>query len=361
MKATIVITGLGTGGAERFLNKLLPLEGVDVDVVSVTGLDEVGRELEEKVPVKYLNEGKSFKPLKSFFSLRKHLKKRKPDVVLTFLIHADIFGRITAKMAGVKKVICCVRNDYSTITKLWLADKYTKFLVDEYVVNSDSLKSYMDKLKVRNYKVIPNGVDVEELELKAEKGFKEEINVKDRLITCIARLKEQKDQKTLVEAMQYLKGCTLALVGEGEDREKLERLVKELGVEDKVLFPGNRTDIPRILADTDVFVLPSKVEGMSNSLLEAMALGKRCVVSDIPQNKTLIKHEENGLTFKTNNAKDLAKKITQTKKEHGEKARKTIKEKYEIGKIRKRYKELIESGTENLPKKRRKSIKNKTH
>ena len=194
----------------------------------------------------------------------------------------------------------------------------------------------MKKIRVKKYKVIPNGVDIQELEkARVLEGFE------GKIITCVARLEAQKNYETLIKAMNHLKGCTLLIVGEGSKRKELENLVEEEGLTEKVKFLGNRSDVPSILKRTDVFVLPSKTEGMSNALLEAMALAKPCVVSNIPQNTALIKNDENGLTFKTTDYKDLAKKISQAKKSHGLKAKQTIKKEYDINKIRKQYREII--------------------
>ena len=329
MKSKILITGLGTGGAERFLEKILPLN--DVEVISITNLDSIGKLLEKKgVKVTYLNKGK-VNIFKTCFKLFKELKKT--DHLMTFLIHADLLGRFIGRVAGVRKITCNIRNDYSKISKLWILDKMTRFLVSDYIVNSPSLSSYMKKIRVKKYKVIPNGVDIKAL----EKERINKLNYEGKIITCVARLEKQKDHKTLIEAMKYLKGYTLLLIGEGKEKENLEKLAEGLNVK----FLGNRKDVASILKQSDVFVLPSLTEGMSNALLEAMALSLPCVVSNIEQNKVVIKNNINGLTFKVGDEKDLAEKIKLVKKDHGKKAKETIIKDYDIKNIRKVYEGLL--------------------
>ncbi len=337
MKTTILITGLGVGGAEKFLSKLLPIK--NVDVVSITGLNDVGRELEKKgVQVTYLNEGLDVKLFRTIFRLRKHLKKNNISQLMTFLIHADLLGRLVAKLVGIR-VICNIRNDYSKISRLYLLDKFSRFFVSKYVVNNVGLKSYMDKIGVKKYVVISNAVSLESLLKSAKQGFKKSVGVSKKVITCVARLEPQKDHKTLIKAMAHLPDAELVLVGEGSLRKELEFLASELNV--GVHFLGKRDDVSSILLESDVFVLPSTTEGMSNALLEAMSFGLPCVVSNIPQNTSLIRHEENGLVFEAQNSKDLAKKISQAKKSHGKLAAKTVKENYDIEVIKKKYLEIL--------------------
>jgi glycosyltransferase involved in cell wall biosynthesis len=95
-------------------------------------------------------------------------------------------------------------------------------------------------------------------------------------------------------------------VGDGPEREKLQNMVKEHGLKGKVIFTGWRSDIPAILAASDIFVLPSYSEGLPIALLEAMAAGKACVVTDIglPVNSG-----ENALVVPAGDPESLARAV----------------------------------------------------
>jgi glycosyltransferase involved in cell wall biosynthesis len=105
------------------------------------------------------------------------------------------------------------------------------------------------------------------------------------------RLHPQKNLDVLIDAWPAVAGATgasLVLVGQGPERERLEERARALGVADRVRFTGPVIDVAEALRAADVFVLPSVAEGMSNSLLEAMATGLPCVASDIGGNQDLL-------------------------------------------------------------------------
>ena len=223
MKKTLfLITGLGYGGAERFLLKLLPrLDTSKFVVVSITGLNDIGSKLESQgVFVVYLNSGKSFKFFRSVFGLRRVIYEFKPAVMMTFLIHADLFGRFFGRLFGVKKIICNVRNDYSKVSSLWWLDRLSRFLVSSYVINSVSLKSYMRCIKVSRYKVLSNGIDLSEVD--SVSGL--DLGISGKKIVSVARLMSQKDHATLIRALVDLPSYSLILVGDGPLKSELRDL-----------------------------------------------------------------------------------------------------------------------------------------
>jgi glycosyltransferase involved in cell wall biosynthesis len=96
------------------------------------------------------------------------------------------------------------------------------------------------------------------------------------------------------------------LIGEGPHREALEARISDLGIDDIVKLTGERDDVDACLQAADIFVLPSRAEGLSNALLQAMSLGLPVIVSDIPGNSDVIDHEVNGLRFSVGDADSLA-------------------------------------------------------
>jgi L-malate glycosyltransferase len=126
---------------------------------------------------------------------------------------------------------------------------------------------------------------------------------------CPAKLHWQKDHATLLRAVAEVPDVILLLAGDGPLRANLEALASELGIADRVRFLGWRADVGPLLESSDVFVLASRFEGMSNSLMEAMAAGVPALVSRIPENTVLIDDGESGLVFEVGDAAALAQAL----------------------------------------------------
>jgi len=353
MKVGFLITGLGTGGAERHLLKILPKLDFELFVISLTNLNEVGKELEKRgIKVYYLGMSK-FNPISAIIKFKKIIKEEKPDILDTYLIHANLFGRFFGRWYGVKKIVNSVRNDYSDLRVLNYLDKISKGRVDLFVPNSSVLVDYLHNkngVPLSKIKALENGIDLKEIRSELDKKYsiKKELGLdkKDVVLVCVARLEKQKGIYTLINAIAKLdKKHKLVLVGEGSERKVLERLVKGLNLKNRVFFLGTRTDVLNIVNTSDVFVLPSIKEGMSNALLEAMALAKPCVVSNISANQELITDGVNGLTFRVGDSQELAENIMRSllMKGMGKRALKEIKEKYSIAKTAKKYKDIVQN------------------
>jgi glycosyltransferase involved in cell wall biosynthesis len=131
------------------------------------------------------------------------------------------------------------------------------------------------------------------------------------IVGSCGRLAAQKDYPTLIRAMPFLKRLVdrplfLALAGEGPDKHALQRLSQSLGLEDCVRFLGFREEVPEFLHGIDLFVSPSLWEGLSISIMEAMAAGKPIVTTNIPPNAELIVDEITGLLVPTRSPEALA-------------------------------------------------------
>jgi glycosyltransferase involved in cell wall biosynthesis len=109
------------------------------------------------------------------------------------------------------------------------------------------------------------------------------------LAVYIGRLTHVKRVDTVVEAAARADGLTLAVVGDGKERERLERLARERQVDERVHFVGFSDRVPDYLRTADLFVLPSRAEGMSNALLEAMACGLACVATPVSGSTELLR------------------------------------------------------------------------
>lgn len=135
--------------------------------------------------------------------------------------------------------------------------------------------------------LLHNGVDLDVFRFDpvARQKIREEFAVADKLVVGhIGRFHKQKNHRYLLEAFRAIKekreDAVLLLVGTGELEETIHNWVKELGLEDSVIFTGLRFDVPQLLSAMDVFVFPSLHEGMPNTVIEAQATGLPCVIAD---------------------------------------------------------------------------------
>jgi glycosyltransferase involved in cell wall biosynthesis len=209
-----------------------------------------------------------------------------------------------------------------------------------------------NKVPLKKIDVLPNGVVLEKIYGSLDKRYdvRDELKIskKSFVAVSVGRIQNQKNMPALAGAMRFVdKNIVLAIVGgEGGEKKDVENAIKKYKLEKRVFLMGERRDVPRILDSADAFILASFKEGMSNALLEAMALKKCSLVSNIPQNTELIKDGFNGFVFNHFSEKDMAEKIEKAYKSKelkklGENSFKLIKEKYETSKVIAKYKSII--------------------
>ena len=164
--------------------------------------------------------------------------------------------------------------------------------------------------------VIPNGVDIERYDAPVDRAaVRERLGIagEARVAIVVAKLMEQKGHSVLLEALASLgdraAGLETFLVGDGELRGELERQAARLGLEARVHFVGSRSDIPDLLAASDLFLLPSRWEGLPMALLEAMASGLPVIASSVSGTREVVESGESGLLVPPGDADALAAAI----------------------------------------------------
>jgi len=184
---------------------------------------------------------------------------------------------------------------------------------DIVVLNRDAYLTLKSRGIGRRVYLIPNPIRNEFFNLQPFiQGFN---------IIYVGRLYREKGILTLVEAfaevVKAIPEAKLILVGDGPLRPHIEKRIRELNLENKVLITGfiPNSRIPQTLEKASVFVLPSYAEGLSNALLQAMAAGLPCVVSDVEENREVIHHGVNGLLFPVGDSKALAAMLIQVLKD----------------------------------------------
>jgi glycosyltransferase involved in cell wall biosynthesis len=157
--------------------------------------------------------------------------------------------------------------------------------------------------------VIPNGIDVDFYNnLERDWNLRRGLGIEDNnfAIICVSNLHINKGHEYLLEAFENIykenKNVKLLIVGDGNEKESLLKKSRNYQSKNDILFLGKRADIPRLLKISDIFVLPTLFEGMSNAIMEAMVSGLAVITTDIPENKCLIKNSENGILVPIKNA-----------------------------------------------------------
>lgn len=318
-----LITGLEIGGAEMMMLKTLPRMQSDFNnrVCCIMGHGPMGEKLEAAgIPVYYLNLRNIF-DLAVIIRFKKIARDFQPDILATYLIHADLFGRILGKIFGIKKIVCSVRVKLvqAKYLPLLFLDALTSPLVTHYHFNSQTVADMYHKfffLPKSKIIVIPNGLEIEKYSIPIDAHAKKrELGIpQDKIVIgCVAKLRQQKGHKYLMSAFAEVfknnQNIFLLLAGDGDERKNIEKQIKDFNIQNSALLLGNRNDIPELLQVIDIFVLPTLFEGMSNALMEAMAAGKPIIATDIPENKELIINNISGILASAKNPKSIADSI----------------------------------------------------
>lgn len=226
------------------------------------------------------------------------------DIVHTRNVEPFFYGLPAARLAGVPAVIHSEHGRTFPERPLRaMAQRLLLRRVDAAFTVSAQLRADLAReLRVSDsrFEVIYNGVDVTRFS-PLERATEAADATRPLRIGSVGRLVQVKNYPLLLRALARLpaqRRCTLLLVGEGPERGALAALASELGVADRVEFAGHRDDVPELLRTMDVFVLPSVSEGMSNTLLEAMAAGVPVLASDVGGNVEIIEPERSGLLFR---------------------------------------------------------------
>ncbi|MEX1997125.1 MAG: glycosyltransferase [Candidatus Andersenbacteria bacterium] len=300
-----LITDLDVGGTEKSLLATLPhIQRPDMShsVCCIMGKGVIGQQLTERgIPVVYLDYQRWYDVIKVTWRFYNLLRRMKPHILVTYLIHADLFGRIIGTISGVRTIISYKRGSLLQWEFLQAAEWLTKHLVSHYITVSRELKDVLiTKLYISPEKitVVRNGIDTTTYEqtLETRKQVRTALRTlpDELVIGMVAKLRRGKGHRELMLALRRVSDAFTApplklfIVGDGDEEEALRAYADELGIADQTVFTGYRSDTPAMLAAVDIFVLPSHYEGMSVALLEAMAAQKTIITSDITANREVV-------------------------------------------------------------------------
>ncbi len=328
-KIAHIITDLDIGGAEVMLLKTLrnfKSDEYEHFVVSLKPMGSVGRTMRDEGFRVYALGLNKYNFVPSFARLLYIFKKEKPCIIHSYLFHADIFGRIAAKLINIPILISSLRSVELGGRLRGTLLKMTDFCVEAVTTVSEEVarvhiaKGTAKKEKVR---VIHNGVELKGYRRDGSFSLKRKMGIEDGAfaLLTVGRLEEVKGHIFLIKALELLRKrgyiFKALIVGRKDYKDKLQKEIVDRSLEDKVILTGERKDVHELLAIADAFVLPSLWEGLPNVLLEAMAAGLPVVATRVGGIPELITDNETGLLVEAKDNDALAEAIERMIKEPG--------------------------------------------
>lgn len=318
-----LIPTLDRSGAEKQLALLaqgLPRDRFRVEVAALTRLGPLEAELRESdVPVTLIGKRGKLDPM-AFSRLTRFLREKQFDIVQTWLFAANVYGRLASRRAKVPVVLTTEMAVDLWKSRAHLAlDRWLARDTDRIIGNSQAVVDFYQEAGIPAEKLvmIHSGIAEEEpttidpREVRRELGIAEDAP----LLLFAGRLAEQKRVDDLIQALDLLQHVEPSLVtliaGDGPLRSRLEDLAQAFDLLNpgRVRFLGHRDDVPRLLAASDLLVLPSLYEGLPNIVLEAMRFRKAVVATSAPGTTEVVSDGKTGLLVPTRSPKELARAL----------------------------------------------------
>jgi glycosyltransferase involved in cell wall biosynthesis len=253
------------------------------------------------------------------------IKKNRPDLVHTHGVRANLLGRLAAKMAGVNRIVTTVHSllvrDYpdfwSRLANSW-TERLTRGLTDHFIAVSQGLKNALiaDGIPENKITVIYNGLDLDRFRpclppgtYRHWLGYEEGVP----LVAIVARLHSVKGHSFFLQAaaevLKVIPRVRFLVVGTGPDEAVLKEMTAKLGLQEVVNFTGFITEIPDLMADMDVLVIPSLWEGFGLTAIEAMTVGLPVVATEVGGLPEVVRPGETGILVPSSDVPSLAKGI----------------------------------------------------
>jgi len=251
--------------------------------------------------------GVPFERLSRLWQLPGALRRARPDLVHTHLVHADVYGAVATRTP----IVSTKHNPDPFRAGPWrFAERALAARARRIIAISDAVRRFSieqvglpeDKIEVIHY-----GLDA----LPEAWAENPELPIPDGapLLLCVARLAPQKAVDTAIRALPSIPNATLLVLGEGPERGRLEQLARALGVSDRVLMPGRVGDVAALYRRCNVVVHPARWEGFGLAMLEGMLAGRPVVAADAGSAPELVADGMTGLLFSPDDSEALARDV----------------------------------------------------
>lgn len=314
MKSVVFITScLGIGGAERVVS-ILASHFSNMEVkVTILAVLKPDRDylIDEKVVYKYVgvNGSKISKTIKTMWNIRRELDRINPDAIFSFLVLPNILSIWATRFTGYKLIISERNDPYVSPANKWFRKirDFSYTFADGYVFQTPDAKEYFKKKIGDNSVIIPNPIKKDMLEPYCGN--------RDKRIVAVGRLLPQKNLIMLLDAFtefhKLFPDWSVEFYGDGVERQELERYSVSTSAINNIHFMGYCTDVHEKIRTAGMYVSTSNYEGISNSMLEALALGIPTIVTDCPIGgaRMVINDGVNGFLIPVNDSKMLSQRM----------------------------------------------------
>jgi glycosyltransferase involved in cell wall biosynthesis len=307
---------------------------------------------------------KSLFDFRVIFKIAKFIRQNKVNIVNTAVFPADIYGRISAKLARVPIILSTMHRfedhkQEKVYRYLFWLDRWTMTFTSKLIAVSKTVRQYLIEWHhISPTKIITlyNGIDIEKYaNTVASKQLLEEFQINDncQVVGAIGRLVPVKGLNYFLDAaaiiLQKTKNVKFLIVGDGPLKVKLQKKAKSLGVADYITFTGFRNDIPVILNIVDLYVISSLSEGLPTAVLEAASASKAVVGTNVGAIPETVIDGETGILVPPKDSRTLADGILnlldapEKSRIMGEKGRQRVIENFSLDKMVANYEELYDS------------------
>lgn len=297
--------------------------------------------------------------IKLVFEIRKYVIRHKIDVLHCHQYTPWVYGVLASILTGTK-VIFTEHGRFYPDRSSWKRKYINPLLVkltDHITAISKATKQALvdyEYIPASKIEVIYNGIAELEGNITATQQLRKKLSIsEDALILgTVSRLDPIKNHRLLISSFAKLQKIypklILLIVGDGETRSNLNKLVKQLDISDKVIFTGFQANPVDYLQLMDIFLLPSLSEGTAMTLLEAKSLSKACIVTDVGGNPEIIEDKTSGLVTPSDDenmlvaACDLLLKDSKLRKKLGDAGRTQFEERFTVQNMLKNYQEIYQ-------------------
>ena len=329
IKILFIVPSLNSGGAERVISLLCNNLNKNKFEIILGVLKKEGIFLEQISKDIKIVDLKEKHVRNSFFKIKKLIIQEKPDIVFSTLSHLNLFISIFKFLLPKNSIY--IGRESSIISEDKKKKKFGKFILEKlYTIFYKKLdyiicqSSYMANDLIENYKVkkskikvIGNPVDIEKILFLSEEKTEVIVSKEKINLVTIGRLEPVKQHCYLIDMFSKLdkKLYHLYIIGEGSEKIRIEKKIKELGLEKNISLLGRKKNPFSIIKQCDIFILTSKYEGFPNVVLEALALNLPILSLKSPGGVLeIIKEGKNGYFFEEKTFKKKILKILKINK-----------------------------------------------
>jgi glycosyltransferase involved in cell wall biosynthesis len=371
MKVLFTIDSLQQGGAEQSIAHIIRHFSNETQVSILyfyPKADLLATYEELGCSIFSLNLQGKYDFVKGISMMIKVLEEVKPDIVVTSLYRSNIISRIACKLTGIKLIGTFVDDSYNierrkTFTGVsgfikyystWLLDRTTSFIPCLWIANSKYIGESNSKhlgISESKIKVVYRGRNSDDF--KAWEKPKKE----DFIFVTIGRLYEKKGYPELIQAFGNITNkfpnAKLIIYGEGSYRSQMEVQIANMKLNNQITLAGNIPNAWQKMYESNCFVFPSRFEGFSGALVEAMMTGIPIISSDIPMNLEAVENNKTALVHRLKNADDLYNKMEEMILNYpdmiamGKVARQVSFVKFDIKNIASQYERLLIETVDN--------------